>query len=40
MARNAVDLESRMRQALNLEAAAAEQITLAERRLIDFVEHV
>ncbi|MDQ3730182.1 MAG: hypothetical protein M3355_11420 [Actinomycetota bacterium] len=40
MARNAVELETRMREALNLEAAAAEQITLAERRLIDFVERV
>ncbi|MEJ7875108.1 MAG: hypothetical protein WKF62_00495 [Solirubrobacterales bacterium] len=38
MARNAVVLETRMREALNLEAAAAEQIALAERRLIDFVE--
>jgi hypothetical protein len=39
MARNAVELEARMREALNMEAAAAEQITIAERRLIDFVVH-
>ena len=39
MARNAVELEARMREALNMEAAAAEQIAIAERRLIDFVAH-
>jgi len=37
MARNAAELETRMRQALSMEAAAAEQIAVAERRLIDFV---
>jgi hypothetical protein len=37
LARNAYELEARMREALNMEAAAAEQISLAERRLIDFV---
>ena len=40
MARNAVELETRMRKALALEAAAAEQISLAERRVIYFVEDV
>ena len=39
MARNAVELEARMREALKMEAAAAEQIAIAERRLIDFVVH-
>ncbi len=28
-----------MREALSMEAAAAEQIAIAERRLIDFVVH-
>ena len=39
LARNAVELEARMREALKMEAAAAEQIAIAERRLIDFVVH-
>jgi colicin import membrane protein len=39
MARNAVELEARMREALKMEAAAAEQIAIAERRLIDFIVH-
>ena len=39
MARNALELEPRMREALRIEAAAAEQIAIAERRLIDFVVH-
>lgn len=39
MARNAVVLEARMRRALTMEVAAAEQITAAERRLLDFVEN-